>query len=64
MTLASSNLVAEMLKIFLGEKAVTSKVPGQEDEARFVLCLTHAELQVVASFVTGELQWRKQLKAV
>lgn len=51
MILASSNLVAEMLKIFLVEKAVTSKVPNGENKARAVLCLTHAGLWVAARFV-------------
>lgn len=35
--LASSNLVAEMPKIFLAEKAVTSNVPDQRVKARAVL---------------------------
>lgn len=38
MTLVSSNLVAEVSEAFLVEKAVTSKVPDREDEARSVLC--------------------------
>lgn len=59
MILASSNLLAEMSKIFLVEKAVTSKVPDGEDEARPVLCLTHAGPWVAAKFVRRELQWRK-----
>ena len=59
MILASSNLVAEMPKIFLVEKAITSKVPDGENEARPVLCLTHAGLWVAARFVRRQLPWRK-----
>lgn len=62
--LASSNLVAEMAKIFLAERAVSSNTPDQKDKARAVLCLTHTGSLAVASFVIPVCSGGSQLKAV
>lgn len=62
--LASSNLVAEMAKIRLAEKAVISNIPDQRDKAWAVLCLAHTGSWAVASFVIPVSNGGSQLKAV